>query len=123
LCCENSKSIVMNKVELIGRVGKDPDVRETKSGKKMLSFSLATNESFMNASGDTVQNTMWHRIVLWSDVLIKCEDIVKKGSCLYIIGKLNNRNWVDKDGQKRIITEIVGQKVEQRVAGQDMGVV
>ncbi|HCB61065.1 MAG TPA: single-stranded DNA-binding protein [Bacteroidales bacterium] len=112
----------MNKVELIGRVGKDPDVRETKTGKKMLFFSLATNESYMNAMGDTVQNTIWHRIVLWSEVVLTCEDIVKKGHCLYIAGKLNNRNWVDKDGQKRIITEIVGQVVEQRVPGQDMGV-
>ncbi|MPM08078.1 Single-stranded DNA-binding protein [bioreactor metagenome] len=113
----------MNKVELIGRVGKDPDLKETKTGKKMLFFTLATNESYMNASGDSVQNTVWHRIVLWSDVVATCQDFVKKGSCLYISGKLNSRNWVDKDGQKRTLTEVIGQKVEQRVPGQDMGVV
>jgi len=113
----------MNKVELIGRVGKDPEIFETKNGKRIATFSIATNESYMNAMGDMVQNTSWHKVVLWSDVFVKCEDILKKGTCLYVSGKLNNRSWTDKEGQKRYMTEIVGQTVEPRVVGQDMGVV
>jgi single-strand DNA-binding protein len=113
----------MNKVELIGRVGKDPDVRETKTGKKMLFFSLATNERYTNLLGDTVQNTMWHRIILWSDLVSKYEDIVRKGQYLYVSGKLNNRNWTDDKGQKRVITEIIGQVIEERIPGANNSVV
>ena len=113
----------MNKVELIGRVGKDPDVRETKTGKRVARFSLAVNERFINVMGDSVQNTNWLNIVVWNDVVSKAEELIKKGACLYVQGKINNRSYLDKDGQKKYVTEIIGNLVEPRVAGQDQGVV
>ena len=113
----------MNKVELIGRVGKDPDVRETRTGKKVARFSLAVNERFINGMGDSVQNTNWLSIVVWNDVISKPEDLIKKGACLYVQGKINNRSYLDKDGQKKYVTEIIGSMIEPRVAGQDQGVV
>ena len=113
----------MNKVELVGRIGKDPDIRETKNGGKVARFSLAINEGYLSSMGDYVKNTSWHNVVLWNEVISQCENILKKGSCLYISGRLNNRSYVDKEGQKKFVTEIVGQVVESRAPGQDQGVV
>lgn len=113
----------MNKVELVGHVGKDPKIMDTKNGKKVASFSLATNEGYRNAMGEWVNNTTWHRIVLWHEVVTTCENLIVSGSHLYVTGKIVHRSYVDKDGQKRSATEIVGIAVEERQRERNEGMV
>lgn len=98
----------INKVILVGNTGKDPEVRHLESGISVASFSLATSETYKNKSGDKVTNTEWHNIVLWRGLAEVAEKYVKKGTQLYIEGKIRTRSWEDKDGNKRYTTEIVG---------------
>lgn len=99
----------LNKVTLIGSVGKDPDIRKTQDGKLIASFSLATSESWKDkSSGERKQNTEWHRIVIFGQLAEIVEKYVKKGSKLYLEGSLKTREWTDKkDGVKKYTTEIV----------------
>jgi len=98
----------LNKVTLIGSVGKDPDIRKTQDGKLIASFSLATSESWKDkSSGERKQNTEWHRIVIFGQLAEIVEKYVKKGSKLYVEGQLKTREWADKDGVKKYTTEIV----------------
>ena len=90
----------MNKVILIGRVGKDPDVRETKSGT-VSNFSVATTESWKDKSGEWKEKTEWHNVVLWRDVTFG------KGDLVSIEGKLTTRSYENKDGETRYVTEVV----------------
>lgn len=113
----------MNKVELIGHVGKDPDIKQTKSGKKMMQFSLATTESFSSSLGNVVKNTCWHRVVLWNEAIEKYQDIIKKGKYIYVLGRISNRSWVGEDGQNRNISEVVCDTVEPRTFSSSVGVV
>ena len=94
-----------NSVHLIGRLGNDPQVRTFESGKKMATFSLATNESYYNNKGDKVTDTQWHNIVVWGKRVDVVESYLKKGSEIALEGKLINRNY-EKDGEKKYITEI-----------------
>ena len=94
-----------NSVHLIGRLGNDPQVRTFESGKKMATFSLATNESYYNNKGDKVTDTQWHNIVVWGKRVDVVENYLKKGSEIALEGKLINRNY-EKDGEKKYITEI-----------------
>lgn len=94
-----------NSVHLIGRLGNDPQVRTFESGKKMATFSLATNESYYNNKGDKVTDTQWHNIVVWGKRVDVVESYLKKGSEIALEGKLINRNY-EKDGEKKFITEI-----------------
>jgi single-strand DNA-binding protein len=96
----------LNKVMLIGNVGKDPEVRSFENTKKA-NFSLATTESYKNKNGEKVTNTEWHNIVVWRGLADVAEKWVKKGTQLYVEGKIVNRSYDDKDGQKKYITEIV----------------
>lgn len=91
----------------MGRCGKDPEVRKLNDGTSVGSFTLATNESYKDKSGQKVEETTWHNIVLWRNVAEIAEKYVKKGDLLYLEGKIKNRSWEDKDGQKHYITEIV----------------
>lgn len=97
----------INKVILIGNVGKDPEVRHLDSGVAVTTFPLATSESYKNKEGQKVTNTEWHNIVLWRGLAEVAEKYVKKGNPLYIEGKIRTRSWDDKDGNKRYTTEIV----------------
>ena len=98
----------LNKVTLIGLVGKEPDIRKTQDGKLIASFSLATSESWKDKStGERKQNTEWHKIVIFGQLAEIVERYVKKGSKLYIEGQLKTREWSDKDGAKKYTTEIV----------------
>lgn len=96
---------VKNSVRLIGRLGKDPDIRTFESGKKNASFSLATNEAFYNGEGEKVDDTQWHNIVVWGNKVETVEQYLKKGSEIAIEGKLINRSY-EKEGEKRYITEV-----------------
>lgn len=96
-----------NKVQLIGRVGQDPEILNLETGKKLAKFSIATNENFTNAKGEKVEHTDWHNIVAWGKTAEIIEKFVNKGKEVAIEGKLTNRSWEDKDGQKRYTTEVV----------------
>jgi single-strand DNA-binding protein len=95
-----------NKVQLIGNLGNAPEVKTIESGKKMARFSIATNESYRNAKGEKVTETTWHNLVAWGKVADIAEKYLTKGSEVAIEGKLINRSYTDKDGNKKYITEV-----------------
>ena len=96
-----------NKVQLIGNVGNDPEIVNLESGKKLAKFSMATNETYKNTKGEKQTDTQWHNIVAWGNTAELIEKYVAKGKEVGIEGKLTNRSYEDKDGQKRYISEIV----------------
>ena len=96
-----------NKVQLIGNLGKTPEVRTTESGKKWARFSLATNESYRNAKGEKVTETQWHNLVAWGKVAEIVEKYLEKGKEVAIEGKLVSRSYNDKDGNKKYTTEVL----------------
>ena len=98
----------LNKVILLGNVGKDPVVRYFDKGVAKASFPLATSESYINQQGETVTSTEWHNIVLWRELAVVAEKTILKGAHLYITGKIKTRSYVDKDGNNKYITEILG---------------
>ena len=100
-------STLRNKVQLIGNIGNTPEIITLDNGKKLAKFSLATNETYKNASGEKVTNTDWHNIVAWNNTAEIIEKYVEKGKEVAIEGKLTTRSYEDKDGTKRYITEIV----------------
>ena len=95
----------LNKVILIGRLGQDPDVREVGSAK-VANFSIATDESYTDKTGNKVEKTEWHRIVMWNRAAENAEKYLKKGSLIYVEGKLETRSWENDAGEKRYSTEI-----------------
>ncbi len=97
----------VNKVILVGNVGKDPEVRYLENGVAVAKFPLATSENYKNKSGERVSNTEWHNIVAWRGLAEIAEKYVKKGNQLFIEGKLASRSWDDKEGNKRYITEVI----------------
>lgn len=98
----------INKVILVGNVGKDPVVRYFDKGVAKATFPLATSETYTNQQGETITSTEWHNIVLWRALAEVAEKTVKKGAQVYIIGKIKTRSYVDKDGNNKYITEILG---------------
>ncbi|NNF02657.1 MAG: single-stranded DNA-binding protein [Bacteroidia bacterium] len=97
----------INKVILVGNLGKDPEVRELDGGIVVAKFPLATSETFKNKEGTRVDQTEWHNIVLWRGLAEVAERFLRKGSLVYIEGKLKTRSWDDKEGNKKYITEVV----------------
>ncbi len=102
----------INKVILVGNVGKDPEVRYLDSGVAVANFPFATSETYRNKNGEKVTTTEWHNIVLWRGLAEVAEKYVKKGSQLYIEGRIRTRAWDDKEGNKRYTTEIVGDNMQ-----------
>jgi len=102
----------LNKVMLIGNLGKDPEIRSLNSGDRVANFSLATSESWRDrASGEKRERTEWHNIVIFNDNLVKvAENYLRKGSKVYIEGAIQSRKYTDKTGAERYMTEIVLQK-------------
>lgn len=98
----------VNKVILVGNLGKDPEIRYLDNGIAVANFSLATTENYKNKQGERVSQTEWHNIVLWRGLAEVAEKYLKKGSSIYIEGKIKNRKWEDKDGNTRYNTEILG---------------
>jgi single-strand DNA-binding protein len=95
-----------NKVQLIGNLGNAPEVRNTEGGKKLVRFSLATNEQYKNAKGERVTETQWHNLIAWGKVADIAEKFLIKGTEVAIEGKLVSRNYMDKEGNKKYVTEI-----------------
>ena len=96
-----------NKVVLVGHLGGDPETRYTPSGAAVANFNMATNESWRDASGELQDKTEWHRCVMFGKSAELAGELLKKGQLVYVEGKLQTRNWEDKDGVKRYTTEVV----------------
>ncbi|MGK4566371.1 single-stranded DNA-binding protein [Flavobacterium sp. 3HN19-14] len=96
-----------NKVQLIGHVGNDPEVKIIGEGRKVANLTLATNDVYKNDKGEKVEETQWHRIVAWGKVAEIIEKYVNKGKEIAIEGKLTHRRYDDKNGEKRYLTEVV----------------
>ncbi len=101
----------VNKAILLGNLGKDPEIRRLDDGRAVANFSIATSESYKNKAGEKVTNTEWHNIVLWSPLAEIAENYLKKGSQVYIEGKISNRSYEDKEGIKKYISEVVGRDI------------
>lgn len=97
---------MINKVILVGHVGRDPEIRHLDNNLTVARFSLATSETYKNKNGEKITNTDWHNIVVWRGLADVAERFVKKGSLICVEGKIRNRSWDDKDGNKRYTTEI-----------------
>ncbi|MDY6861442.1 MAG: single-stranded DNA-binding protein [Thermodesulfobacteriota bacterium] len=102
----------VNKVILIGRLGADPEVRYTSDGTPVATFSLATNENWVNKKGEKEERTEWHRIVAWRKLGEICGEYLSKGKQVYVEGKLQTRNWEDRDGNKKSTTEIIANNMQ-----------
>lgn len=98
---------MVNKVILIGNLGKDPEVRRLENGAVVAKFSVATNENYKDKMGEWQTQTEWHDVVVWRHLAERAEQNLKKGSQIYVEGKLTHRSWEDKDGIKRYTTEVV----------------
>ena len=96
-----------NKVQLIGHLGNNPEIITLENGTKLAKFSLATNDSYKNAQGEKVTNTEWHNLVAWNKTAEIIEQYLEKGREIAIEGKLTNRSYETKEGEKRYVTEVV----------------
>jgi len=118
----------VNKVILVGRLGRDPETRYTGSGQAVANFSLATDESYKDRNGERQKRTEWHKIVVWGKQAEIAQQYLKKGSLVFIEGRIQSREWQDKEGQKRTSFEIVannfrmlGGRAEGAAAGAGAG--
>jgi len=102
---------VVNKVMLIGRLGRDPEMRYTPAGTAVCNFTMATDEVYRDKSGEMQKRTEWHRIVAWAKLAEQCSKLLNKGKLAYVEGRLQTREWDDRDGNKRRTTEIVIQRM------------
>ena len=100
-------STLRNKVQLIGHVGNDPEIKIFDGGKKLTKLNIATNESYKNDKGEKVEETQWHNLVAWGKTADIIEKYVVKGKEIAIEGKLTHRSYEDKNGEKRYVTEVV----------------
>jgi single-strand DNA-binding protein len=101
----------VNKVILIGNLGRDPEIRYTQGGQGVANFTLATNERWRDKEGQNQERTEWHRIVVWGKQAENCAKYLAKGRSCYVEGRLQTREWEDKEGNKRQTTEVVAQNV------------
>ncbi|MBU2861896.1 single-stranded DNA-binding protein, partial [Acidithiobacillus ferrooxidans] len=101
----------VNKMILMGHLGKDPEMRYLPDGTANASFSVATSESYKDKDGNKQERTEWHRVVLWGRIAEVAGEYLRKGSQAYIEGRIRTRKWTDKEGQERFTTEIVGDRL------------
>jgi single-strand DNA-binding protein len=97
----------VNKVILVGRLGRDPEMRYTSAGQAVCNFSLATDETYRDRNGERQKRTEWHKVVVWAKQAEIAQQYLKKGSLVYVEGRIQSRQWDDKEGQKRTSFEIV----------------
>ena len=105
-------ALMINKVILVGRLGRDPEVRYTPEGTMVTNFTLATDEQWRDKNGERTKKTEWHRIVTFGKLAEICGSYLSKGSLIYLEGRLQTRSWEDRDGNKRSTTEIVAQNMQ-----------
>jgi len=101
----------VNKVILVGNLGKDHEVRHLENGASVANFSIATSETYKDKNGNRQEQTEWHNVVLWRGLAEIAEKYLRKGSQIYVEGKLRTRSWQDKDGNTRYTTEVVGDQM------------
>jgi single-strand DNA-binding protein len=115
----------LNKVLLIGHLGKDPEVRYTPDGSPVATFSLATSENWTDKNGSRQEHTEWHNVVAWNKLADLCKKYLTKGRQVYIEGRIRSRDWQDRDGNKRRTTEVIATQMVllgSRPQGADAGV-
>lgn len=101
----------VNKVILLGHLGKDPEIRAMETGRRVANFTLATSETYKDKNGERLENTEWHNVVFWGPVTEIIEKYVKKGTQIYVEGKLRTRSYETKEGVKKYTTEILGDTI------------
>jgi single-strand DNA-binding protein len=111
----------VNKVILVGRLGRDPESRFTASGQAVCNFSLATDRSYKDRNGQTQKQTEWHKIVAWGKLAEICQKFLKKGSQIFVEGRIQSRQWEDQQGQKRTAFEIVANEMRMLGSRGDSG--
>src|SRR5215468_722907 len=111
----------VNKVILVGRLGRDPETRYTGSGQAVANFSVATDESYKDRNGERQKRTEWHKIVVWGKQAEIAQQYLKKGSLVFIEGRIQSREWQDKEGQKRTSFEIVANNLRMLGGRGDAG--
>ncbi|RDV36542.1 single-stranded DNA-binding protein [Bradymonadaceae bacterium TMQ3] len=111
----------LNKAMIIGNLGSDPEVRYTQSGAAVANFNIATNETWMDKSGAKQERTEWHRVVVFGKQAENCGKYLSKGRQVYVEGRMQTRDWEDRDGNKRSTTEIVAQTVQFLSSGNAAG--
>jgi single-strand DNA-binding protein len=104
-------STLRNSVRLVGNLGSDPEVKSLENDRKLAKIAIATNETYKNDKGEKITDTQWHNLVLWGTTAKFAENYLKKGDEIAIEGKLSSRSYVDKDGNKKYVTEIVVNEV------------
>jgi single-strand DNA-binding protein len=109
---ENTMAGSLNKVMIIGHLGRDPELRYTQTGTPVATLNIATSEGFTDRSGNKTERTEWHRVVVWERQAETCNTYLKKGSLVYVEGSLQTRQWQDQQGQTRYTTEIKAQRVQ-----------
>jgi single-strand DNA-binding protein len=102
----------VNKAILVGNLGRDPELRHTPNGQAVVNFTLATSENWTDKSGERQERTEWHRIVVWGRTAEMCHQYLSKGRTVYVEGRIQTREWEDKEGNKRYTTEINAQTVQ-----------
>jgi len=102
----------VNRVILVGNLGRDPELRYIPSGQAVANFTLATNDRWRDKEGNNQERTEWHRIVVWGKTAENCAQYLQKGRSVYIEGRLQTRDWEDKEGNKRQTTETIAQTVQ-----------
>jgi single-strand DNA-binding protein len=102
----------VNKVIIVGRLGRDPEIRATSSGQQVANFSVATDESYKDKDGNKVERCEWHSVVVWGKQAEFCGNYLSKGRLVYVEGKLETRKWQDKDGADKYTTEIKADRVQ-----------
>jgi len=114
----------LNKVILIGNIGRDPDLRQTDNGSAITTFSLATNTTWVNREGTRNERTEWHNIVAWNRLAEICHQIIRKGDQVYIEGRLRTRTWIDESEERHHKTEVIAEQMIKlsRRSAEDAGV-
>lgn len=102
----------LNKAMIIGNLGSDPELRYTQSGQPVANFNIATNERWTDKSGAQQERTEWHKVVVWGKQAENCDKYLSKGRQVFVEGRIQTRDWEDRDGNKRYTTEIVAQTVQ-----------
>lgn len=102
----------LNKVQIIGRLGQDPEIRYTTSGSAVCNMSIATTENYKDAAGNKKEATEWHRVVLYRGLAERAERILKKGAQVYVEGRIKTEKWQDKDGITRYSTKVEGTEMK-----------
>lgn len=101
-----------NRVQLVGHLGQDPEIKTLDNGSKVASFSIATNDSYTTTKGEKVENTEWHNVVVWGKLADVVENYASKGKEIAVVGKLTHRSYETKEGEKRYVTEVKASEIQ-----------